>query len=36
MSWFLEGRYAVIVLGNYDLPEASAIYHKLIGFLAYQ
>lgn len=28
------GSYTVIVLGNYGLPGASAIYQKLIGFLA--
>jgi hypothetical protein len=36
LGWFLDGSYAVIVLGNYDLPGASAIYQKLIGFLALQ
>jgi D-alanyl-D-alanine carboxypeptidase len=36
LGWFLDGSYVVIVLGNYDLPGASAIYQKLIGFLASQ
>ncbi len=36
LGWFLDGSYIVIVLGNYDLPGASAIYQKLIGFLASQ
>jgi D-alanyl-D-alanine carboxypeptidase len=34
LGWFLDGSYVVIVLGNYDMPGASAIYQKLIGFLA--
>jgi hypothetical protein len=33
LDWFLDGSYVVIVLGNYDLPGASAIYQKLMGFL---
>ena len=36
LGWFLDGSYVVIVLGNYDVPGASAIYQKLIGFLASQ
>jgi D-alanyl-D-alanine carboxypeptidase len=36
LGWFLDGSYTVIVLGNYDLPGASAICQKLIGFLARQ
>jgi CubicO group peptidase (beta-lactamase class C family) len=36
LGWFLDGSYIVIVLGNYDLPGASAIYQELIGFLASQ
>jgi hypothetical protein len=36
LGWFQDGSYTVIVLGNYDLPGASAIYQKLIGFLALQ
>jgi CubicO group peptidase (beta-lactamase class C family) len=36
LGWFLDGSYAVIVLGNYDLPGASAIYQELIRFLASQ
>jgi CubicO group peptidase (beta-lactamase class C family) len=36
LGWFLDGSYVVIVLGNYDLPGASAIYRELIGFLASQ
>jgi D-alanyl-D-alanine carboxypeptidase len=36
LGWFLDGSYVVIVLGNYDMPGASAIYQKLIGFLASQ
>jgi CubicO group peptidase (beta-lactamase class C family) len=36
LGWFLDGSYIVIVLGNYDLPGASAIYQKLIGFLGHQ
>jgi hypothetical protein len=36
LGWFLDGSYTAIVLGNYDLPGASAIYQKLIGFLALQ
>jgi CubicO group peptidase (beta-lactamase class C family) len=36
LGWFLDGTYVVIVLGNYDLPGASAIYQKLLGFLAAQ
>jgi CubicO group peptidase (beta-lactamase class C family) len=36
LGWFLDDSYTVIVLGNYDLPGASAIYQKLIGFLASQ
>ena len=36
LGWFLDGSYVVIVLGNYDLPGASAIYQKLIEFLAVQ
>lgn len=35
LGWFLNGSYVVIVLGNYDLPGASALYRKLIGFLAW-
>ncbi len=34
LGWFLDGSYVVNVLGNYDLPGASAIYQKLIGFLS--
>jgi hypothetical protein len=36
LGWFLDGSYVAIVLGNYDLPGASAIYQKLIEFLASQ
>ena len=36
LGWFLDGSYVVIALGNYDLPGASAIYQKLIAFLASQ
>jgi hypothetical protein len=36
LGWFLDGSYVVIVLGNYDMPGASAIYQELIGFLASQ
>jgi hypothetical protein len=36
LGWFLDGSYVVIVLGNYDLPGASALYQKLMGFLAAQ
>ncbi len=36
LGWFLDGSYVVIVLGNYDLPGASALYQKLIGFLSSQ
>ncbi len=36
LGWFLDGSYTAIVLGNYDLPGASAIYRKLMGFLAAQ
>jgi CubicO group peptidase (beta-lactamase class C family) len=36
LGWFLDGSYVVIVLGNYDMPGASAIYQKLVGFLASQ
>jgi CubicO group peptidase (beta-lactamase class C family) len=36
LGWFLDGSYFVIVLGNYDMPGASAIYQELIGFLASQ
>ena len=36
LGWFMDGSYVVIVLGNYDLPGASAIYQELIGFLASQ
>lgn len=36
LGWFLDDSYAVIVLGNYDLPGASAIYRELVGFLASQ
>jgi hypothetical protein len=36
LGWFLDRSYVVIVLGNYDLPGASAICQKLIGFLASQ
>ena len=36
LGWFLDGGYVAIVLGNYDLPGASAIYEKLVGFLALQ
>ena len=36
LGWFLDGSYVVIVLGNYDLPGASAVYQELMGFLASQ
>jgi D-alanyl-D-alanine carboxypeptidase len=36
LGWFLDGSYVVIVLGNYDLPGTSAIYQKLMAFLAAQ
>jgi D-alanyl-D-alanine carboxypeptidase len=36
LGWFADGSYTAIVLGNYDLPGASAIYRKLMGFLAAQ
>jgi CubicO group peptidase (beta-lactamase class C family) len=36
LGWFVDGSYTVIVLGNYDFPGATAIYEKLMGFLAAQ
>jgi CubicO group peptidase (beta-lactamase class C family) len=36
LGWFQDGSYIVIVLGNYDMPAATAIYRKLMGFLAAQ
>jgi CubicO group peptidase (beta-lactamase class C family) len=36
LGWFTDGSYTAIVLGNYDLPGASAIYRKLMEFLAAQ
>jgi CubicO group peptidase (beta-lactamase class C family) len=36
LGWFLDGSYTAIVLGNYDLPGASAIDEKLMPFLASQ
>jgi CubicO group peptidase (beta-lactamase class C family) len=36
LGWFLDGSYTMVVLGNYDLPSASAIYEKLADFLALQ
>ena len=36
LGWFMDGSYTVIVLGNYDFPGASAIYSKLMEFLAAQ
>jgi hypothetical protein len=36
LGWLLDGSYVVIVLGNYDLPGASAIYQKLLGFVVLQ
>lgn len=36
LGWFTDGSYIAIVLGNYDLPGASAIYRKLIALLAMQ
>ena len=36
LGWFADGSYTTVVLGNYDLPGASAIYRKLMEFLAAQ
>jgi CubicO group peptidase (beta-lactamase class C family) len=36
LGWFMDGSYTAIVLGNYDFPGASAIYQKLLDFLALQ
>jgi D-alanyl-D-alanine carboxypeptidase len=36
LGWFVDGSYTMIVLGNYDLPGASALYQKLAAFLARQ
>lgn len=36
LGWFLDGSYVVMVLGDNDLPGASALSQKLMGFLAAQ
>jgi hypothetical protein len=36
LGWFQDNSYVAIVLGNYDLPGASAIYQKLVGLLVAQ
>jgi hypothetical protein len=36
LGWFTDGSYVAIVVGNYDLPGASAVYRKLMEFLAVQ